>query len=473
MTQNLDFMSATELAARIRNGDVSPVDAVDASLARIDEINPRLNAFCAVYAEEAREQARGAERAVREGRELGLLHGVPIAFKDLTPMQGKVTTLGSRAYSSWVPDEDAVIVQAAKKAGAIIVGKTTTPEFAYSSFTQSPLFGVTRNPWSADRTPGGSSGGAAVAVATGCVSLAEGSDMGGSVRIPAALCGIVGLKPSLGRVPFTILPSVYDTLSHFGPLARDCDDAALFLAALQGPNDTDVMSLTERLDLPAKLDCDPARFRIAVSRNLGFYAVDPDVERNLLQVVAHLESLGAEIIEVELPWTKDILTVWQDYWKVFMAAFFGHAYDAMASELDPAVAKLIEQGRTISAVDYKRLEIPRTTWWHQLASILKDCDFLLCPTMALPAPLATQSDRDFGWTDDRGLHHGLDMTAPFNLFGQCPVLSVPSGLSQGGLPTAVQIVGRRNDDLSVLRLGNLIHEKVGRLVPPELPKVSG
>ncbi len=194
------------MARLVRSKELSPVDLVRNALARIDEVNPALNCFCFSFPEEALEKARASEAAVTAGGDLGPLHGVPFAIKDLTPTRGKRTTLGSYVYEDWVPDFDAVVVQRMTAAGGIMVGKTTTPEFAHSGFCHSPLWGVTRNPWNPKRTPGGSSGGSGAAVASGCVPLAEGSDMGGSVRIPAALCGIVGLKPSFGRIPFEILP---------------------------------------------------------------------------------------------------------------------------------------------------------------------------------------------------------------------------------------------------------------------------
>src|SRR5260221_2931592 len=222
MSANLDlcYTPATDLAARIRMGRLSPVEVIDNALARIEEVNPKLNGFCFVYPDEARAAAKILEAEARQGKLRGPLHGVPFAIKDLTPTKGKRTTLGSHAYEHNVPDHDAPIVEALTRAGGILIGKTTTPEFAYSSFTQSPLWGISRNPCDQSRTPGRSSGGAGIAVATGCVPLAEGSDMGGSVRIPASFCGVVGYKPSFGRIPFTILPSQFDQFSHFGPFTR-------------------------------------------------------------------------------------------------------------------------------------------------------------------------------------------------------------------------------------------------------------
>ncbi len=448
--------SATELAQLIRSRQLSATEVIEASLQRVAEINPQLNAFAAVYDEEARSEARRADATPRTGETRGPLYGVPIALKDMTPIRGKVTTSGSRALATHVAEADAWIVGALRKSGAIVIGKTTTPEFAFSSFTQSPLFGVTRNPWDPTRTPGGSSGGSAVAVATGAVPLAEGTDMGGSVRIPAALCGVVGFKPSLGRIPFDILPSVFDNISHFGPLARCCQDAAAFVAATQGPDDCDIQSLPTTFNYDGSLRIEPGTIRLALSLDLGFYAIDPEVERNTLATVERLRQAGVSVEAVDPQWSVRIIEVWMEYWRVFMGAYFGEVYDRDAALMDPAVRRLIEQGRKLSAVAYKRLEIERTRFWHSLRSILSRFDALICPTTAVPAPLATQADRDFGWADERGRHHGLDMTAPFNLVGQCPALSVPSGFTSGGLPTGLQIVGRRFRDLETLKIGALV-----------------
>jgi len=371
-------------------------------------------------------------------------------------VKGKLTTLGSRAFATQRSDRDAWIVSALRKSGAILLGKTTTPEFAFSSFTRSPLFGVTRNPWDTSRTSGGSSGGSAVAVATGVVPLAECSDMGGSVRIPAAVCGVVGFKPSLGRIPLDLLGSVYDNISHFGPLARSCGDAALFVAATQGPDDCDIQSSPLPFAYHGSLARDPGSVRLALSLDLGFYAVDPEVAHNTLLVADRLRAAGAEVEAIDLPWSPQIVEVWMDYWRVFMAAYFQEAYDRHAPLLDPAVRRLIEQGRAIKAVDYKRLELARTKFWYGMREILREFSALLCPTTAVPAPSAELTDRDFGAVDSLGRYHGFDMTALFNLVAQCPALSVPSGFTANGLPTGVQIIGRRFADLETLQLGSLI-----------------
>jgi len=453
---DLAFQPAAELARRIRARSLSPVEVVGNALARIAAVNPILNGFCFVYAEEAMAAARAAERAVAEGRALGPLHGIPFAIKDLTPTRGKRTTLGSRAYEHWVPEEDAPIVTALLNAGGILIGKTTTPEFAYSSFTRSPLWGVTRNPWDPSRASGGSSGGAGVAVAAGCVPLAEGSDMGGSVRIPAALCGTVGLKPSFGRIPFTILPSQLDTLSHFGPLARTVDDAALFLAVTQGPDERDISSLSPPLDVTLPLAGDVRGKRLALSIDLGFYAVDPEVERNTREAARALADAGAVIEEVDLRWGRELVEAWNAHWGVYLATFFGDALDRHRAVMDPDLVALMEAGRAMSAVAFKSLEILRARQWAALSPILARCDALLCPTMALPAPPADARDAAYERTDAAGRYHALDMTCLFNFVSQCPALSVPSGLTAAGLPTGLQIVGRRFDDLGALAIGKAV-----------------
>jgi Asp-tRNA(Asn)/Glu-tRNA(Gln) amidotransferase A subunit family amidase len=450
---------ATVLAERIRAGDLSPVALIDASLARIDEVNTRLNAFCAIYRDEARAGAQECETAVRSGARLGPLHGLPVAIKDFTPIAGKVTTRGSHVFADWVPSSNPVIVERLIGAGAIILGKTTTPEFAYSSFTSSPLWGITRNPWDSTRTPGGSSGGSAVAVATGCVSLAEGTDMGGSVRIPASFCGIVGLKPSLGRIPMDILPTVFDSISHFGPLARTVDDAALFLSVTQGSDDRDIQSLPD-LQIPVPVPRGVRGLRLAVSTDLGYYRVDAEVAGKLRDAANTLAGVGALVEEVDLRWSREINDAWARYWEVFMAACFGESVAEHRNRLDPHVLELIERGFATTAVDFKRLEEIRTRQWHRLAAVFHGHDALICPTMARPAPSIDMCDGDFDRTDHEGRYDGLDMTCPFNFVPQCPALSVPGGTTRDGLPIGLQLVGRRFDDPSVLRIGATLEDLI-------------
>jgi Asp-tRNA(Asn)/Glu-tRNA(Gln) amidotransferase A subunit family amidase len=452
----LCYTPATELAARIRDKTLSPVELVRNSLARIEQAQPKLNCFCFVYPEEAMAKARAAEKAAVSGAALGPLHGIPIAIKDLTPTAGKRTTLGSHTHEHWVPDRNAAIVDRLEAAGAILIGKTTTPEFAYSSFTESPLWGITRNPWDVTKTPGGSSGGSGAAVASGCVPLAEGTDMGGSVRIPAAWCGIVGLKPSLGRIPMDILPSVFDNISHFGPLARTVEDARLFLAAAQGPDEGDIQSNPVPLDLSNPLLSSVQGMRLALNLDLGCYAVDREVEAAVSDAADALRAAGATVEEVLLPWTRRIADLWVEVWQVFMAAYFGDHLDRYREKMDRHVVALIEAGNRMSARHYKRLEIERTQFWQQLRAILANHDALLCPTMRITAPPVGEDDSIYYRDHGDGRYHGLDMTGQFNLFAPCPALSVPAGRSKAGLPIGLQIVGRRFRDDTVLTIGRAL-----------------
>ncbi|MDH3598495.1 MAG: amidase [Candidatus Tectomicrobia bacterium] len=450
---DLLYTPAHELARKINAKLLSPVELMEQSLARIDEVNQTLNCFCFVFHDEAMALARQSEKTVMSGQQTGPAHGLPFGVKDVTPVAGKTMTRGSKMYEHYVPDRDAIIVERFKNAGAIIIGKTTTPEFAYSSFTHSPLWGRTSNPWDVARTPGGSSGGSATAVATGCVPLAEGTDMGGSVRIPASFCNLVGLKPSLGRIPMDILPTVFDNISHFGPLARNITDANLFMNIAGGPDERDIMSLPDKLRFPLPGDQDVKGMKLALSLDLGFYSVNPEVEQALLDATDHLRQLGAIVEPVELGWNSTYSDIWHDIWGVYLDACFTQDLDHWRDQMDPDVVSLIERGRSIDAVTYKKFEVKRTEQWHLLCNVFDRYDALLTPTMAQPAPLHKQTDKDFtGFTED-GKFMGLDMTCVFNNVGQCPALSVPAGFTRAGLPIGAQIVGHRFADLAVMKLG--------------------
>lgn len=455
---NLDlaYTPATTLAQMVNKKQISPVEVIKNCLERIEAVNSKLNCFCFTYPEEALEKARQAEQAVATGKALGPLHGIPVAFKDLTPTKDKITTLGSYIYEHWVPDASAAIVEKFEVAGAIIVGKTATPEFAYDGFTHSPLWGQTRNPWNPERTPGGSSGGSGAAVAAGCVPLAEGSDMGGSVRIPASFCGIFGLKPSLGRIPMDLLPSIYDNISHFGPLARTIDDVALFMSVAQGPDERDIQSITTPQNFNTPVPADLTGYRFGFSMNLGHLAISADVQFAVRNALERLRNAGAKIKEVELNWTYELQDVWGEYWKVFMAAYFGHHLETWRDRMDPNVVELIEGGLAIRAVEYKQLEIARTAAWRKLAALLSKFDGFLCPVMTMAAPEVGATCSDFYKIDDDGTYHGVDLTAVFNLFGQCPALSIPCGFSEEGLPIGLQVVGQRFDDYGTLCMGAAI-----------------
>jgi Asp-tRNA(Asn)/Glu-tRNA(Gln) amidotransferase A subunit family amidase len=455
--------TAQQLARLIAAGELSPVEAVSAAIERAIAVQPHLNCFTDVWEDEARQASQAAADAVTRGDDaqaLGILHGVPVAVKDTTPVAGHRTTFGSYAFEHWIPDRDAYIVTALRRAGAIIVGQTTTPEFAHTLQTDSPLWGITRNPHDPRRTPGGSSGGSAAAVASGCVPLAEGSDMGGSVRIPAAWCGVVGLKPGLGRIPMDVLPGLFDTISHHGPLVRSADDARLFLAATQGPDDADILSVPTPLDLSRTLESDLTGLHLGLSVDLGCWAVDPEIATAVETAAARLADAGAVVDRVDPHFTEHDEAAWMVLWGVFMAAYYGHLVAEFGDRMDPDVLGLIEAGRRVSAVEHKRLELHRTDLWRRLATVLADHDALLCPTMASPPWPAAKADRpDVLPTDELG-YHSPDMTTVFNLVSPCPALSVPCGFhanpEHSGLPIGLQIVGRRWREDTALRVGRAV-----------------
>ena len=463
-----DWLTAGQQATLVASGRVSPVELVDRALARIDAVDPVLNCFADVWHDDARAAARAAADAVVRGVALGPLHGVPVAVKDTTPTAGHRTTFGSFAFADWVPDHDAAIVRSLRRAGAIVVGKTTTPEFAHTLVTDSPLLGTTRNPWDPARTPGGSSGGSAAAVAAGCVALAEGSDMGGSVRIPAAWSGVVGLKPSLGRIPMDVLPGQFETISHHGPLAACVDDARLFLLATQGPDDADVMSIGAPLDLAAPLAGDATGLRVALSVDLGCWAVAADVEAAVRDAAAALAGRGAVVDEVDVAITPADEDVWMLLWGVFMAGYYGEHLDALGDRVSPRVAQLIEDGRRRSAVDVKRTEIARADLWRRVRPVFEHHDVLLCPTMALGPLPAARADRPVPPDVDDGRYHSHDMTGVFNLLSPLPAISVPCGRDRDGMPIGAQLVaGRWRDDV-VLRAASALEAAVAPIGHPPI-----
>ena len=452
---NLNYMSATEIARRVASKLLSSVDVVEASLNRIEQINADINCFCFTYPEEAREKARAIERKLANGEALGPLAGVPFAIKDFTPTKGKITTRGSILLRDWVPDYDSVLVERLLAADAILVGKTTTPEFAASGFTKSRLWGVTGNPWNSSHSTGGSSGGSAAAVASGCVPIAEGTDMGGSVRIPAADCGIVGFKPSLGRLPMDIIGTVYDNISHFGPLTRTIDDAALFMNATQGVTPRDLQTI-DCETIPTPVQKDVKGLKIALSKDLGFYAVHPKIQENTNKVAEALSHAGAHVEEIDIGWDKRLHDLWRLNWQVYLAAafksHFGDRFEDLRDQIDPHLASRIDAGLSIDAVTARMWEFERTQYWYKLAAVFEDYHALLCPTTTIPTPLNSMDDTDFGQVDAEGKYHGIDMTTVFNCFSQCPALSVPSGFADG-LPTGAQIVVRKYEDQLALRIG--------------------
>lgn len=435
-------------------GDATAVDLVEASLRRIDAVQPELNCFVTVWADEAIERARNIDTA------RGGLAGVPIAIKDTSSWAGHLSTSGSRSMKGHVAQHTDAVVQSLLDAGAIIVASTNTPEFAHAGITDNPLWGVTRNPHDHSRTPGGSSGGSAAAVASGCVAVAEGSDMGGSVRIPAAWCGIVGLKPSLGRIPMTALPGLFDLISHHGPLARTVDDAWEFLLATQGPSLADPYSVHRPLE---RVEPAMKGLRAALSIDLGCWAVHPGIASAVERTANELRTIGVDVRDFDPGFTGRDNALWLELWGIFMAGYYGETADRHADVMDPDVLWLIELGRGFSAADAKRMEIERTSFWHRATAGLRDHDVIICPTMSQPpGPADKETNRVRQEIHHDSLVHNEDMTSVWNLASPLPIVSVPCGTFESGphagLPIGLQIVGRPGREDVVLAVARAVEE---------------
>jgi aspartyl-tRNA(Asn)/glutamyl-tRNA(Gln) amidotransferase subunit A len=448
-SDSLCYLSASELAAAIRAKTVSPVEVTRAVLERIDRLNPALNAVCISMADEALAAAQQAEAAVIAGKALGPLHGVPVTIKDILYVKDVRTTSGSKLYEHQITREDSPSIERLRRAGAILIGRTNTPEFGWKGVTDNRVFGITRNPWNPALTPGGSSGGAAAAVAAGLGPIGIGTDGGGSIRIPASFCGVVGLKASFGRVP-NYPPTAVDSVRHTGPLTRTVTDAALVLNVVAGSDECDPSSLPATpTDFVKELDRGIQGLRLAYSPDLGFARVEPEVAQLCQRAASRLTEAGAALEQVDLDWA-DPYECWRVFFYGGIAAFLADKLAAQGDLLDPGLRDVAMAGIKLSAVDYVNALFQRNAFWQKVRGLFEHYDLLVTPALAvLPFPVGqdnadsqpNQPPRHLQWTR---------FTYPFNLTGQ-PTISVPCGWTQNGLPVGLQLVGRRFDDATVLR----------------------
>jgi Asp-tRNA(Asn)/Glu-tRNA(Gln) amidotransferase A subunit family amidase len=449
MDEEIFFLSAGELAARIRRGELSPVKLVDGLFERIRVVDRPVNAYCTLAEQSARAAARHAEQALAAGEPAGPLLGVPVSVKDNIETAGIRTTYGSRVFEGFVPSEDAVCVARLKRAGAIVVGKTSTSEFAAKGVVDPLLFGHTRNPWALDRTVGGSSGGAAAAVAAGMGPLAIGNDQAGSIRVPAAFCGVAGLKPTGGRVPFYPSDNLWDTVFHVGPLARSVADLDLALQVLEGPDGRDPVSQrppVERWD--RRLDDLIRPWRVAWSADLGFGDADLDVRAICWEAFEQLASLGSgDTPAVDL---SDALEAYTILISMRRAASTGEVLDEWAPVMDPVVVDYIRSGRSMTSLDLGRGIRRRNALYAAVEAIFDEYDLLVTPTVAVtPFEIGQNNPATVNGQPLRSWRHWMCFTFPFNLTGH-PAATVPAGWTDGGLPVGVQIVGPRWADRQVL-----------------------
>jgi amidase len=451
--RDLCFTPATELLRLYRARRVSPLEVMQAVLARIDAVNPRVNAYVTVARESALAAARKATAALRRRGTLPPLHGVPVSIKDLTPTKGIRTTWGSKIFERHVPAEDALSVSRLKAAGAIVVGKTNTPEFGAGGNTFNAVFGVTRNPWNLALTCGGSSGGAAVALATGMGPLAYGSDLGGSLRTPAAFCGVVGFRTTPGLVPVYPKELAWDSLSVAGPMTRTVPDAALMLSVLAGPDDRAPLSY----DVDTRAIATAVRrpsirgWRVAWTPDLGgLLPVDAEVARVAAGATRVFRSLGARVTAAS-PSFAELNDIVLGTRGLSMVALHADRLAEWRAEMQQGLVWNIEQGLGLTPRDIGRAEKLRSVLWERVRRFMERYDLLVLPTVAVqPFPVEQRYPTELNGQRLENYTQWFFLTYAISVTG-LPVISVPAGFTRDGLPVGIQIVGRRRQEAAVLR----------------------
>jgi aspartyl-tRNA(Asn)/glutamyl-tRNA(Gln) amidotransferase subunit A len=450
-SDDLCWMPASEMAPAIKRRKLSPVEVVKAVLARIERVNPTLNAYVTLTADQAMKDARAAERAVtKKGAGLRPLHGVPFSTKDLVITRGVRTTFGTRLFADNVPTEDAPMVERMRAAGAIQLGKTNTPMMGWIGATHNLLFGITRNPWNLDRTPGGSSGGASAAVAAGLGPLAIGTDGGGSIRIPSSLAGIYGIKPTFGLIPIYPFSAAWG-LSHIGPMTRTVADAALMMNACAGPDARDPFSLPgPRVDYVKALKGGVKGLRVAWTPDLGFArAVDPEVKTVCERAARRFRELGCRVEEIAPKWPSPH-AAWRTVFLGGITARLGPALRDRRDDIDPGLVALADETAGWSPTHYVQAWFDRLAWEEHPRRLFERYDLLLTPTIACP-PFKVGLDAPASIADTpTGIYDWIPFTYPFNMTGH-PGASVPCGFTRDRLPIGLQILGRRFEDATVLR----------------------
>ena len=451
MSNELNRMTLSQLAPKIRSRQISPVELTRAVLEEIEKLDPVLNAYITVDAEGALQAARTAQRKIARGDYRGPLHGIPISLKDLFDTQGMRTTAGSKILSDRIPGEDATCVARLRAAGAIIVGKTNLHEFAFGSTTQNPHFGGTRNPYNADRIPGGSSGGSAVAVAADMCIASTGSDTGGSIRTPSALCGIVGLKPTYGRVSLHGIVPLSWSLDHVGPMTKCVRDAAILLTVMAGYDPMDPASAGEKVPGFARaLKNDVKKLKIGIVPAFCFGGVDDEVAAAIRNALALLESLGARVVEVNLPNIELTSLVESILITAEAAAYHEHNLRHRGEDYGRDVRALLEVGSALTAVHYVKAQRLRRMIQQEFAEAFRKIDIFALPAAPVTAPRIGAETVSIGGVETDLPMALLRFACPANLTG-LPAISVPCGLSKDGLPIGLQLMGRAFDEATVLR----------------------
>ena len=448
-SDDLCYTPATELVRLIRSKTLSPVEITRAVLERIERLNPALNAFCTVTADLALESAKAAEQAVTRGGQLPPLLGVPVSIKDLSLTKGIRSMGGSFIFEHRVPEVDAPFVRRLFAAGGIMLGKTTTPEFGWKGLGDSPLTGISRNPWNTQMTTGGSSAGAGAAAAAGLGPLAQGSDGAGSVRIPSAFCGVFGLKPSYGRVPIWPV-SNNDYTTHTGPMTRTVADAALMLSVMAGPDTWDGTCLEGTpADYVGQLDRGIKGLRVAFSPDLGGLRVDPEVASVVRDAVRAFETLGCTVEEVK-PGFADTFDTIRCLWSSHYAGNYAEFLPKWRDRMDPGMVACIDRGLGYSAAEYLVARGKKIAFWDSVRPVFEKYDLLLTPSLSVAAFPVSRLNPEHWPQHEWDWLPWASFSYPFNFTGQ-PAASAPAGFTPAGLPVGLQIVGRRFADLTVLQ----------------------
>lgn len=462
-------LSACELRGRIERRELSPVEVVQACLARVTAHGARLNAVVTLN-ERAVDEARALEASLARGEPAGLLCGLPVGVKDVTPVAGMRTTYGSPLFADHVAEADALVVRRLKRAGAIVLGKTNTPEFAAGANTSNPVFGPTRNPWDPTRSAGGSTGGGAAALASGMVALAEGTDLGGSLRVPAAFCGVVGLRPSIGFVPTHPSQHLWDTLQSSGGMARTAEDVALMLEVVGGPSPRTPINQPGYgrglLEAVRRLATGPAELRLAYAADIAAIGVDARIEETCRAAAFGLagEGVSVEELELDLSFAREAFLTLRGYWMVAQH----HALLDRLPELGDSLAGNIRAGLAASPERLGAAEQARSRLWERMAELFGRFDALLTPCVAVPPfPVEESYPRAIG---GREMGSYIDWIAPTFLLSLSglPAASVPAGLDDDGLPVGLQIAARPFGEAEVLALAARVQARC----PIGLPELS-
>ena len=450
-TLEICYMSAGDLSKLVQSKEISPVEIIEAHLTRIDATEPVLNSFITLLADQARKSARQAEKDIQAGRYKGPLHGIPVALKDLYNTGGVRTTSGSRIFDTFIPTEDCTVAAKFHQAGAILLGKLNMHQFAYGPTGENPDYGHMHNPWNPDMVTGGSSGGSGSAASAGQCTITTGSDTGGSIRIPAALCGIVGLKPTYGLVSRYGLSSLSWSLDHPGPMTRTVEDTAITMNVIAGHDPKDVASA--KVDIPdytSALTGDVKGLRIGIVKEYFEAPLDPQVRKAVMDAISLLESMGAEIKEVSYPMFNQSQAISSTVLMSEATAYHRDLLEKDGHQLYEPVRQRLEAGLFISAAEYLRAQQARSIFDQQGRRLLDEVDLLAGPTEPVTAPEILASKVMAGEQEVGVVGALTQYTRPYNING-FPAISVPCGFSDDGMPIGLQLAGRPFDELTVLR----------------------